>query len=241
MPEPGPALSRAQLRELDRRAQDEGGVSIETLMENAGSAAAEEAQRMLESSGKPKPWNILILCGSGNNGGDGLAAARILNGWLNQGISNSGSSAAARVETIFLKPADRLEGAALKHFERFKQAGLSSRNVLDGAVSTRGYDLIIDAILGTGFDGALQEPLSRAIEAVNASGVPVLSIDIPSGLNADSGKAQGACIRAGKTVTFAAMKKGFLNPESRAWTGKIVLRDIGIPQKILDATIQAGG
>ncbi len=241
MPEPGPALSCAQLRELDRRAQDEGGLSVETLMENAGRAAAEEARRMLESGGKPQPWNILILCGSGNNGGDGLAAARILNRQLNPEKFGADAGRSARIETIFLKPADRLKGAALRHFERFKQAGLSSRNVLDGAVSTGGFDLIIDAILGTGFDGALTEPLSRAIEAVNASGVPVLAIDVPSGLNADSGRAQGACIRANKTVTLAAMKKGFLNPESRKWTGDIVLRDIGIPQKILDATIQAGG
>ncbi len=227
-----PYLSAAQLRELDRAAEA-GGVSIETLMENAGKAVAEEALKFLEAGKKSgnakKPWKILILCGSGNNGGDGLAAAAFL------------QRMKAWPQIVFLKPVARLKGPVLTHFKKCRAAGIPFTEKMNGAIAPLNADLIIDAIFGTGFDGAVDSSIASAIHTVNAATIPVLSIDIPSGMNADTGKSAGSCIRAGLTVTLAAMKKGFSNPESKQWTGKIIVKDIGIPEQILNKHINLGG
>ncbi len=218
------------MRELDQRAVNEFGISIETLMDNAGIAVADEALRFLESNGPPKPWEILVLCGSGNNAGDGLAAALSL------------SQANVHVRVTFLKPINKLSGAALILFQKLLKTETPCDEALDGSLNlNRNYDVIIDAILGTGFEGNVVGLLAQAIEAVNRSGFPVLAVDLPSGMNCDTGTVGGACIEAKKTVTLVAMKKGFLNPEALKWTGDIVVRDIGFPKEIFITKTKAGG
>lgn len=221
MERPFPVLSVEQLRDLDRRAVSEWGIPIRTLMENAGRAVADESLKFLSESGMAQPWKILILCGSGNNGGDGLVAARLLH---QKGIS---------VQTLLLKPAERFKNEPLDNFEELRRLQIPWAQIPDGAWKPEsGTSLLIDALLGTGFKGPADAKTAGVIEAANASGIPVIAVDVPSGLDADRGTAEGLCIRAKRTVSLAAMKKGFLNAASRQWTGEVTVKDIGFPKEI---------
>lgn len=254
--EPVAVVSCAEMRELDRRATETFGISVETLMENAGKAVAEESIKFLQTAACGKPWKILIFCGGGNNGGDGLVAARIL------------KQKGAEVKIIFLKPTKSLKGATGLNFERIKNESvpyLELRKMEQDASETqsseallseasRGRDearrrgsralaqiekefteahLFIDALLGTGSKGEVTGLFQETIQCINASGKPVVAVDIPSGLDADSGRQNGTCIRAHLTVTMAAIKKGFLETKAKEWIGKVIVADIGYPQALI--------
>ena len=219
-----PALTSRESRDLDRRATEEFHIPAETLMENAGKAAAEQSLKFLEKSGTSGPWKVLILCGGGNNGGDGLVTARILREKGNKS------------EIVFLKPRESLKGLALLNFERAENLNipcefLPKTDILEQKIEEA--HLLIDALLGTGFKGALSDGFKTAIEKMNSSGKPILSIDVPSGLDSDSGQTQGSCVRAQLTVAMGAMKKGFLNETAKEFTGKVVVADIGYPHALL--------
>jgi NAD(P)H-hydrate epimerase len=217
-------LSSRQLRELDRRAIHVFGIPGPVLMENAGKATAEY---MLSCGIAGK---VVICCGKGNNGGDGLVIARHLD------------AAGIAVEIILTAPVDQLSEDTALQFHIVDRSGLSlsvpGLDQLTGAWFAErliGADWIVDALFGTGLTGPLRPPLDRVVTAINNSPAKKLAVDIPSGLNGDTGQPLGATIRASYTVTFVALKPGFNNPNAAAWLGKVVVVPIGLPRRLLDS------
>jgi NAD(P)H-hydrate epimerase len=235
-------LSRAEVRDLDRRAIHEYGVPGVVLMENAGRNAAELLLRLY-----PDRRRVLILCGPGNNGGDGFVIARHL------------QNAGVEVETWLFAPAQpmppgiaRLDGGdpqlspdAAVNYQIWRRSGASVLHIHTGdypqthtspwavyIALAQGW--IVDALFGTGLTRALGPPFDEVVAAVNASGRPVLAVDTPSGLDCDTGEALGPTIKATHTATFVALKKGFLNPNAEAWLGAVHVLDIGAPKKLVD-------
>jgi NAD(P)H-hydrate epimerase len=210
------ALTRHQVREIDRRAIDDFGVPGVVLMENAGRGAAD----VLLSLGVRGP--VAICCGKGNNGGDGFVIARHLD---NHGV-------AVRV-LLFAQPAD-LTGAAAINLHVIERSGLPIA-VNPDLAELATAEWIVDALFGTGLSGAVRPPFDQVINAVNASGQSVLAVDIPSGLDCDTGLSLGATVRASHTVTFVAEKVGFANPAAREYLGQVHVVDIGAPRILVDA------
>jgi NAD(P)H-hydrate epimerase len=208
-------LTRAQVREIDRRAIEDFGVPGVVLMENAGRDAADFLMKL----GVTGP--VAICCGKGNNGGDGFVIARHLD---NHGI-------AIRV-LLFARPED-LTGDAAVNFHILQRAGLTI--VVEPDAETLRRELVaaawvVDALFGTGLTGPLQPPFDGIVAAINASGKPVLAVDIPSGLDCDSGLPLGETVRATHTVTFVAPKTGFANAAAKPWLGQVHVVDIGAPR-----------
>lgn len=215
------ALSRAEVRDLDRRAIHEYGVPGVVLMENAGRGAAELLLRL-----NPKRREVLILCGPGNNGGDGFVMARHLE---NAGIP---------VGLMFL--GDRVPtGDAGVQYQIARTAGLVGEFSPDSAARAdfiAGYGgWIVDALFGTGLARAIMSPFAEVVAAVNKSKQPVLAVDLPSGLDCDTGMPLGLTVRATHTATFVAPKIGFTAPAAAAWLGEVHVIDIGAPKKLVDA------
>ena len=156
-----------------------------------------------------------VVCGKGNNGGDGLVAARRL------------AEAGLDVEIILLWPAAGLSPDSAANLERLPPELVSE--VGDGAVELAGAGVMIDAIFGTGFDGAPRSPAAEAIEAMNRCDAPVIAADIASGVDASTGEAAGAAVYADATVTFHAPKVGHLVRPGKGYTGELIVADIGIP------------
>lgn len=212
------ALSRAEVRELDRHAIEDLGLPGAVLMENAGRGAAELLLRL----GVHAP--VAICCGKGNNGGDGFVIARHLH---NHGIS-------VRL-LLFARPGE-LAGDAAIHFQVAVRLGLPLE-VFDQAPPTpeaimaglQDCEWVVDALFGTGLAGPVRPPFDLVIDTLNASGRRIFAVDIPSGLDCDTGQPLGATIRAERTATFVALKKGFVEPGSRVWTGQVHVIDIGLP------------
>ncbi len=177
------------MREMDRRAMAEGGMPGIALMENAGAAAATAAVRML---GPKARASIHVVCGPGNNGGDGFCAARRL------------AVAGHNVTVELTAEPERLRGDALI---QYRSLAASSARI---ARPPRTPDLVLDCVLGTGAAGAPRGAAAEAIEAMAAWGAPILAVDLPSGLDATSGFAPGPVVRASRTITFGAIKLGML-------------------------------
>ncbi|MBO0697958.1 MAG: NAD(P)H-hydrate epimerase [Zavarzinella sp.] len=214
-------LSRAEVRDLDRRAIHEYGVPGVVLMENAGRGAAELLLRL-----RNKREEVLILCGPGNNGGDGFVVARHLqNAGVDAGVMYLGEkppTGDAGIQYQIAKKAN-LVGT----FE-----GSSPDGLADFVTCVKGW--IVDAMFGTGLTRALSSPYAEIVAAVNRGKQRVFAIDIPSGLDCDTGEPLGPTIRATHTATFVALKKGFLNPKAKAWLGEVHILDIGAPKKLVD-------
>jgi NAD(P)H-hydrate epimerase len=172
---------------------------------------------------------VLILCGPGNNGGDGFVMARHLQ---NRGLD---------VDVLLFGSVERLtpdaavnarvwqRSAALWTAEPDRPLDADLRRVIDGAPGW-----VVDALFGTGLTRALGTPFDEVVAAVNASGRPVLAVDIPSGLDCDTGESLGPTVRATHTATFVAPKAGFRNPNARPWLGEVHVLDIGAPKKLVD-------
>jgi NAD(P)H-hydrate epimerase len=217
-------LSRAEVRDLDRRAIHEYGVPGVVLMENAGRGAAELLLRL-----NPDRQRVLILCGPGNNGGDGFVIARHL------------QNAGVEIDLLLfgtveqLTPDAKVNGLVWQKSGPLWTASVGSpldadiRRVIDGAPGW-----VVDALFGTGLTRALGPPFDEVVAAVNARGRPVLAVDIPSGLDCDTGEPLGPTVRATHTATFVAPKKGFLNPKAEPWLGEVHALDIGAPKKLVD-------
>ncbi|MBL8794784.1 MAG: NAD(P)H-hydrate epimerase [Planctomycetia bacterium] len=217
-------LTREQVRGIDRRASDDFGMPGVVLMENAGRGAAE----VLLSLGVPGP--VSICCGKGNNGGDGFVMARHL--------ANRGAAVDLR---LFARPED-LTGDAAMHFRSVDRAGLPltvhgtvKETELRDELSRSAW--IVDALFGTGLTGPVRSPFDQVIAAINASGVRVFAVDLPSGLDCDTGQPLGATVRASHTATFVAPKQGFAAANAREWTGLVHTVDIGVPAVLLAATV----
>jgi NAD(P)H-hydrate epimerase len=221
-------LTRAQVRELDRRALDEYGLPGLVLMENAGRGCAELLMRL-----NPEKQPTLILCGPGNNGGDGFVMARHLDnaGWpvLVQAFAeDAGLAADAGIHWEVLRQSDLPVGCC--HPANF----LEGSRFLPFLMTFDTVGWVVDALFGTGLGRPLADPFTQLTALLQAAGKPVLAIDIPSGLDCDTGEPLGPTVRATHTATFVAPKRGFINPKSREWTGEVHVIDIGAPRKLVD-------
>lgn len=224
------SLSRAEVREVDRLAIEEYGVPGVVLMENAGAGTA----RLLEAAGIDGP--VAIVCGKGNNGGDGFVIARHLD------------AAGHDVRLLFACALEAVRGDAAVNLAIAERSGLSIECLAesDQAVWERvlsGTRWIVDALLGTGAVGAPSGVVAVAIDAINAvrsrGGVRVLAVDLPSGLDCDTGEAPGTCVRADVTATFVAAKRGFDAHGASAFTGAVHIIGIGAPRASISAVEKA--
>jgi len=220
------ALTREEMRELDRKAIEEYKIPGIILMENAGRNVAEEVLKMLDD---PHQAKVAILCGKGNNGGDGFVVARHLH---NHSI-HVDVFLIARVSDI-LK-----DGDAGTNLQILLTTKIPVNEILDipGVNNIlkelRNYNILADALFGTGLSGDVREPFKTLIHGVNNLNKPIISVDIPSGLDCNTGKILGAAIKATKTVTFAIAKKGFFLNDGPSYTGKVIVSDISIPRELI--------
>ncbi len=230
LPDNSALVSSRESREIDRRAIEDESLPGIVLMENAAVGAVRVAVDMLSAPGEarvgaaaPAPGNgVLIVVGGGNNGGDGLAVAR--------GLRHSGVGA----DVLLLKDEDALRGDAATNLRFLRDDDASAtihsfRSSLDMDALLAGRALVIDAILGTGFHGSLSPEYQAVIQAINRCGAPVLALDIPSGLDSDSDTAPDGAIRARRTVTFAAVKRGLVTASGPEYTGAVYVAGIGTP------------
>jgi len=222
--EAGEPLTCQQIRELDILAIEHVGIPGLVLMENAGRAVAEFVYQILANPPRAK---VVVLCGPGNNGGDGYVVARMLR---NAGVPAGVVLAAAR---------DRVRGDAaanLRIYERLEaplldasESGSDER--VSEAIATSA--VVVDALLGTGSSGPPRGLIAELIRRANASRANRVAVDIPSGLDGDSGSLSEPCFRADATVTFVAPKVGFEAAEAREMLGRIVVADIGVPRELI--------
>jgi len=218
-------LSRDQIREIDRRAIDHYGIPGIVLMENASRGLFKSAERMLA---KADGSRVVIIAGTGNNAGDGFAVARHLHnaGYLPIGVivgQESRIAADARTNLEIIKPM----GLCLKLLSQ------DQRGLAELADELQRAELVIDAIFGTGLSGQVRGFYKDVIEQINSSSTPVLAVDIPSGLDCDTGQPLGLAVRAQTTVTFVARKMGFDAPGADTYTGKVIVADIGAPRELI--------
>ncbi len=214
--------SPAAVRELDRRAIEDHGIPGYTLMTRAGQATFDLARKAFPEAGH---W--LVLCGAGNNAGDGYVIARIA------------QAAGLNVTVCALSDPECLAGDALVAWTDFKAAGGRATRFTDALCSES--ELIFDALLGTGLDRSLEGQYQLVVDAVNSADTPVVAVDIPTGLNGLTGAIMGAAIRARMTVTFVAGKQGMFLGHGADCCGEIILDDLGIPAvatQDLDATLR---
>ena len=222
-------LTRRQVRAIDRYAIETLGVAGVVLMENAGRGAADVAERFAQQRAL---HHVAVVAGGGNNGGDGFVIARHL--------------AMRGLHVVVFLAADetKLTPDAAVNLGILRRLARDIRQVDDPAGlggELRSFDLIIDAIGGTGITGPLYGRTAAVVEQVNAAGRPVLAVDIPTGLDCDSGEAPGSAVRATLTVTFVARKVGFDAPGAGAWTGEVIVADIGVPAEIVAELAGRGG
>jgi NAD(P)H-hydrate epimerase len=210
-------LTRSQLRQADQIAIGFYGIPGILLMENA----ARNLSKIVHEACNACPSRIVIVCGSGNNAGDGYAAARHL--------SNLGHS----IRIVVLKPIDQLQGDARLMADIANKMWLEM--VHDPDAISSDCDVIIDAIFGTGLSRTPEGTFAKVIEQINRIDAKVhrVAVDIPSGLDCDTGIPMGVAVKAHQTVTFLAEKVGFSRPEASIYTGKITVVDIGAPVEVI--------
>ena len=201
--------------EVDRLMIEEWGISLLQMMENAGRNLAGLAKSLLHNFQGKK---IIVLCGTGNNGGGGMVAARHLHNW------------GVQVEVLLVGDKKRLKDVPAHQWKTLKQMGLT---VTDSELSKG--DLILDAMLGYGVKGNPREPVAGLIQRVNDSGIRVLALDAPSGLDTTTGIPATPCIRAHATLTLALPKTGLLTPEANPFIGELYLADISVPPELYEA------
>lgn len=235
-------FSREEVRSVDAAAGEEFAIPGIVLMENASAAIEEAALAMIHEQ---DAGLTIIVCGPGNNGGDGLATARRL---ANRGLA---------VGVALAVPPEKYKGDALTNLRIVERMDLPihvldsekpggslrriaalwlGRSCADGSEDDL---LVLDALLGTGLTSPVRQPMDELVEAIGAlrsGGASVLAVDIPTGLDCDTGEpiAGSACVRADATITLAGLKKGMTRDASRAWTGPVVVGDIGAPRKLLE-------
>ncbi len=219
-----PLLTRDQVRSVDAKAIQEHGIAGLALMENASRAVADEAIVMFDGSAEGR--SVLVICGGGNNGGDGFAAARLLH------------EAGARVQVIALKTFGEYAGDAKTNLDRCLERKISVSDASDAPTNTlrnlEPCELIVDGILGTGLTSPVRRPENRVIDWINRQRAAKLAIDIPSGLDCDEGKPLGVAVEADSTVTFVAMKAGFVKANAGRHTGRVIVADIGTPPELVE-------
>lgn len=215
---------RHEVRKVDQLAIEQYGIPSLVLMENAARSLAQHTRDQLDLV---KGQRILILCGSGNNAGDGLAAARHLH---NAGLD---------IVIALTRPIEKFSSDAAVHFHIARQLDLpiigDGEDPIKALSELHDFDLMLDALLGTGIDQAVRSPIAEVIEWINKQPQPVVAADIPSGLDCDEGVPLGDAVQADLTVSFVGWKQGFLNPESKTYTGRILTADIGAPRAVVES------
>jgi NAD(P)H-hydrate epimerase len=211
-------LTAAQAKALDKEAKDKFGISTLVLMENAGRAVSEEALKLLQN----RPGKVAIFCGTGNNGGDGFCVARHL---LTVGIKPD-VYLAGKISDVKNEAKVNL-GILLRLRQKIVEVNPENLRFIKAGIKK--YGLIIDALLGVGLRGEIRHVYQELISIVNTAKACVLAIDIPSGLDATSGKVFDCCIKANKTVTFVAKKRGMISNIGKNYCGQIFTKSIGAP------------
>ncbi len=222
------AVSTDQIRDLDRRTI-ESGVPGEHLMERAGFGVARIAARILERPPQRGSRTVLLLAGKGNNGGDAFVAARHL------------AAAGCEPTLVLLADPAELRGDAATHFKRMIGVNVMDLplrpeplvNSLQQLAGDGRVQLIIDGLLGTGLGGQVREPMRSVIEWINHQHRPVIAIDIPSGLDSDTGEVHGVAVRAAHTITMGLPKRGLLQPAAADYVGSVDVVDIGFPAALV--------
>ncbi len=231
---PNSALNRAQSRDLDRRAIEDFGVIGLVLMENAGRGCVD----VLEKLGID--GTVIVLCGKGNNAGDGFVIARHL------------AVRGHTCRTVLLSPPAEMRGDAATNLAIVSKLNLplvdlsgapQVQSELMRALDEHGENAswIVDAMLGTGAQGEPRAPFDTAIDWINSRRGParVLAVDVPSGLDCDTGQPAAHTVRADHTCTFAAMKAGFLHDSAKPFTGAVHICDIGVPRSLIDQAVRS--
>ena len=216
-----PSVTAEQMAEVDRIMIRELGVEVLQLMEVAGRAVAAFARdRMLGGDARGK--RVLILCGTGGNGGDGMVAARFLHGW------------GAGVVTWIGQRPDPNRGVAAHQLAILERMGLpvTDASTMESDPSLPDADLAIDALLGFNLSGPPAGTMAALIRAANVHPAPVLAVDLPSGLLATEGEPLDPCIRATATLTLALPKTGLLTTAARKTIGDLYVADIGVPPEV---------
>lgn len=227
-----PRLSREQARRVDRLAHETLGLPGVVLMENAAINASSAILDWVEMELQRVPdfVNTTILCGSGNNAGDGYAVARHLTLWN------------VPTSVVALRPLDALTGDAHLNAHAAQAMGIPidpwPDNAERAAELLGSGDLIVDAVLGTGFEGTLRPPLTQAVNAINQTGKPTVSLDIPTGLDADTGQPSPVAVEADLTVTFVAPKLGFGESSAEPFLGRVLTAEIGIPTSLVEQALR---
>lgn len=214
-----PSVTAAQMATVDRVTIEELLIPVEVLMENAGRQVAAAARALL--GGRVAGKRVIALVGAGNNGGDAAVALRHLVNW------------GARVCAEVAAPQDRVRDTTRLQTTRLLLATTWEAAIVHEAwqkgVRDFDADLIVDGLLGYSARGAPRETIAKLIDVANASNVPILAVDLPSGIEPDTGAAPGVAIHAAATVTLALPKLGLLDPRAHECVGELVLADIGIP------------
>lgn len=221
-----PTLTRDEVRNVDRVAIEQLGLPGIALMENAGRGAAE----LLLSQNNVQ--RVVICAGGGNNGGDGFVIARHL------------MLAGCQVEVWLLSPVGKLAGDALINYRVASHLGIPIQECSAEEIgasferSLEESDWIVDALCGTGLSSQVRPAFVSLIERINAAETPVFAVDIPSGLDCDSGCPLGVSIKAEITATFVAIKAGFTNADAHQWTGRVTVISIGVPWDLERTALQ---
>lgn len=217
-------MTRQQVRDFDKWAIESLKIPGVVLMENAGKNFADIIMPDIRQAGLKK---ICIFCGTGNNGGDGYVIARHLE-------NNN-----FQTKIVIVGDIGKIAGDAKVNLEIIRNIGLQIENLGTAEMVSQNIiadlmkdcDLVIDAIFGTGLTGQLRPEYQSLINAINSAGRDIIAVDIPSGLDCDTGTPLGCALKAKRTITFAAMKQGFLNAAAKQYTGKVDVASIGIAVK----------
>lgn len=210
-----PALTTTQMIEVDRAMIEDYHIELIQMMENAGRNFAELARRQM--GGAVKGHSVAILCGSGGNGGGGLTAARRLHNW------------GADVVIALTKSADEFRGVPAHQLDILKRMNIP---IFEPVSLPSTVELILDAIIGYSLGGSPRGAAAELINWANEQLAPIISLDVPSGLDLTSGMALDPTIRATATLTLALPKHGLLNPQSASYVGDLYLADISVPQEL---------
>ncbi len=215
-------VSIARMQQIDATAIETLGIPRLLLMEHAGVAVARHATQLLPDRSR----TIVVLCGSGFNGGDGLSAARHL---LDAGYP---------LRIVLAADRQRLREEPAIYATMLERLGITLWPATHPELESwlAGAGLVIDALLGLGAVGQVREPMASLIARVNRSGRPVLAVDIPSGLDGDTGRPQGCAVRATATVTFGLVKQGCCRGDGPAYTGRLIVEPITFPRALLEAS-----
>ena len=218
-----PSLTTSQMIEVDRAMIEDYHIELIQMMENAGRAFAELARRQM--GGAVKGHSVVALCGSGNNGGGGMTAARHLHSW------------GANVIVALTKPADEVRGVPAHQLDILKRMNIpivdsASLRFDDAQRKPATFELILDAIIGYSLSGFPRGAAADLINWANMQNAPILALDTPSGLDANDGQAYKPTIRATATLTLALPKQGLVNPNSAPYVGELYLADISVPPEL---------